>query len=256
MNFASLSRWPAIAVAATCSLVAAEPAAPPVSAPTPTPAVAPSGKVVNFQGVQIRELSETLFQVGAVRFDKAARCAFFQATVSQREGLAEYLLVTDSGKNYESVLETTIRPFDLHIAMLLLGVKPVENSTAAEPERLDSEYLKSTPPLKGDSVEISLSWKEGAKEHRIAGEELLINSQRKKPMNKGPWVYNGSILREGRFLADSGGSIMALVTDAAALINNPRPGHDDDHIWTVRTKALPPKDTVVEVAVKLLTPKR
>ena len=224
-------------------------------APTAPPSAPVSGKVFNFQGVQIRELSETLFQVGAVRFDKTARTASFSAKVVLREGLAEYLLVTDIGKNYESVLETTIRPFDLHVAMLLMGAKATENTRSSEPDRLDSEFLKTAPPLKGDSIEVSLSWKEGEKERRVAGEELLLNTQRNKPMSKGPWTYNGSILNEGRFLADTGGSIIALVTDPAALINNPRPGHDDDHVWTVRTKALPPNDAVVEVTIKLAAPK-
>jgi hypothetical protein len=36
------------------------------------------------------------------------------------------------------------------------------------------------------------------------------------------------------------------------LINNPRKGNDNDQIWAVNTKAVPPVKTPVEITITLL----
>jgi hypothetical protein len=64
-------------------------------------------------------------------------------------------------------------------------------------------------------------------------------------------IYTGSMFRDGHFLAQSEGAFAALVTYPAALINNPRKGSDDDLVWAVNTKAVPPVDTPVEIIITL-----
>ena len=81
--------------------------------------------------------------------------------------------------------------------------------------------------------------------------ELIFNGKSKSVLRTGDWVYNGSLLEGHSFLAQREGSIVSLVTDPEALINNAVPGHDDDTIWTVNTSSLPPADTPVEVIIKL-----
>jgi len=51
--------------------------------------------------------------------------------------------------------------------------------------------------------------------------------------------------------------MIALVTDPAALVNNPRVGNDDDQIWAVHKEVLPPRETIADLALKieLLGPK-
>jgi len=57
----------------------------------------------------------------------------------------------------------------------------------------------------------------------------------------------------GIFLAQREGSIVALIDDVDALANNPRPGNDNDQIWQIKSNALPPLNTPVEVTFKLET---
>ena len=202
--------------------------------------------------LHIRELSENLFQLGEVRFDKNTKSAMFPATASLREGLAEYLIVTETGKAYESVLQTTATPFHIHAAMLLLGVKASGTATMEPPQQIDAAYLEHAPKLTGDEVEITVAWNAGGKEHRVAAEELIRNPTHAGSKKTVPWLYTGSMLFEGKLLAQMEGSIAALVIDPAALINNPRPGNDDDHSWTVRTESLPPAGVTAEVTLRLL----
>jgi hypothetical protein len=68
-------------------------------------------------------------------------------------------------------------------------------------------------------------------------------------MGRGWWVYTGSIIVQNKFLAQMDGSIISLVTDPVALVNNIGPGHDNDLIWEPNAANLPPRDAPIEVTI-------
>jgi len=193
--------------------------------------------------------------IGKITVDKRERTIQFPATVNLANGMLEYLLVTNQGKTHESLFATTVSPFQMHVAMLLLGVKPTRETAQLPPEHLSMDYVKGAPESKGDEVDVLVSWKQGANEQKIHGEEWVNNSVSKAPMTKGPWIYTGSVLYNKQFLAQVDGSIVALVTDPVALINNPRPGHDDNTIWSVRSDKVPPVGTPVTITFQLAATK-
>ena len=193
----------------------------------------------------VTETAPGMFDVGNVKVDQNARTASFLAEVNMRDGLVEYLLVTESGKTHESVFTTKIDPANLHVAMLLLGAKGFAKKTSAPPGQIDASYLRKAPELGGEQVEIIVKWPG----HEARAEDFIF--KKNAPAARGFWVYNGSFILEGKFLARLDGSIIALVTDPAALINNPRPGHENDHIWSVRTEAMPSTNTAVEITLQL-----
>ena len=49
------------------------------------------------------------------------------------------------------------------------------------------------------------------------------------------WIYNGSQMNAEGFAAQQTGSIISLIDDPDALINNPLPRRDDDDNWQVGT---------------------
>ena len=81
--------------------------------------------------------------------------------------------------------------------------------------------------------------------------ELVFNTRSKSPLRKGDWVYNGSLMAGTSFLAQREGSIVSLVTDPEALINNAAAGHDNDTIWIPNTNSLPSATDSVEVTITL-----
>ena len=191
----------------------------------------------------IRQISPGVFEVGKVRLDKATRSVTFPAVVNMTEAIVEYLVVTGDGKVHESLLRTDTFPKDIHVAMLLLDVKGAgTNMVPADP-------LKRIP---GDPVSIEVSWKEKGKTKRVPAEKLIFNTQTKTNLSSGPWIYNGSHVENGILLADPEGSIVSLITDPFALVNNPRPGRDNDDLCEVDSKAVPALDTPAEVHITLL----
>jgi len=193
------------------------------------------------------EVNDHTFRIGGVTLDKLDRSVRFPATVNLREGAIEYFLVHESGKAYESLFTTKVNPYDIHLAMLLLGVKAPTEVTEAPPEQITMDTLKSSPAVKGDAVEVSVFYKN----QKLPAENFILNTQEGKEMTRGPWAYTSSVLYKGQFLAKTEGSIIALVTDPAALINNPRPGHDNDLIWNIATEKVPPAGTAVEICIQL-----
>jgi hypothetical protein len=202
----------------------------------------------------MREVSPGVYEIGKIHLDQKARTVRFPGLLNMKDGNLEYLLVTDQGNVHESLLVSDIQPNDLHFAMLLLGAKGSGEKASGEmpPGQIDAKYLKTAPPLKGDRINITVEWKAGDAVKTTPVEDWIVNTTRKKPMERGPWIYNGSMFNEGRFLAQLEGAFAALVTYPAALINNPRRGNDDDSIWIVNEKAVPAVKTPVDITIQLL----
>jgi len=218
---------------------------PPEQTPPPQ-AGAPSTAPV------MREVAPGILEYNGVRLDKKNRRISFPATVNQREGLIEYLLVNEKGKIHESLFATKVLPRDIHLALLLIGLKETANPNAPlPPMAIDTPYLQSAPKLKGTPVRLSVAWTHDEKRKEVPAEEWIFNLQTNRPMTPGPWTYNGSMVRDSVFLADQELSIVAVITDPTALVNNPRKGYDNDEIWQVREKSVPPLDTPVEISITL-----
>ncbi|MSR42509.1 MAG: hypothetical protein EXS29_01845 [Pedosphaera sp.] len=197
---------------------------------------------------QVQQIAPGLFQVGTVRLDKNKQTLSFPAHFHITEGLIEYLVVTTAGKLHESLLRTEAQPQHVQVSMLLLGAK------AAPADQIQQLLEKPNLAIPGAPVEIELRWKAGGKERSVRIEELVLNKKTKGPMPKGSFVFNGSRVFEGTFIAQRDGSIVSLITDADAQFNNPHPGREDDENFTIAKDKVPPKDTAVEVLIRLVKP--
>ena len=199
-----------------------------------------------------------VYRIGSVTLDKEARQVRFPAVVNQTSGAVEYLLVGSQGKTHESVLRTDAEPVQVHTAMLLLGVSsltakggpvPVQTPPAA----IDADYLATAKSPDGAPVTLLVRWQPagGGTPVTRSGESLVDNTRQHAPMSEGTWIYNGSYFSAGRFEVQAEKSFVAVITDPAALLNNPRPGHEDEEIWSAAADRLPPVGTIVEFIIQL-----
>jgi hypothetical protein len=210
--------------------------------PNAAPGVPPSS--VELTNSPIKDLGNGRFQLGKVILDKKARTVTIPTVVNMNSGLVEYFLVSNTGKLHESILRTEAEPYHIHVAMLLLGAK---GATAADP----ADFYDPRKPIPGDKVSLEATWQAGEKKMRTTADELVNNTQSKQTMSKGPWIFNGSQVIDGSFVAQREGSIISIMADPYALINNPRKGREDDEIWFASTNALPPLSAPVDVIVRL-----
>ena len=204
----------------------------------------------------MREVSPGVYEIGSIHLDKNTRSMTFPGKVNMAEGAIEYLICTPRGSTHESLLVTEVQPTDIHFAMLLLDAKGAgllaPAPADAPPEQINAEFLKKARELKGDHITISVKWKDAAgKERSVAVEDWVLNKKENKSAPRGPWLYTGSMFSDDKFLAQLQGAVASLVTNPAALINNPRKGHDDDRVWMVNVKSVPPIETPLSVTLQI-----
>jgi len=204
-------------------------------------------------GPMVERISDSVMKVGEVTLDKNTRTVTFPGSINLDHGTMEYLIVQDGGKTHESLLVTTAQPFQIHVAMLLLGAKiPPQNAKEPPPDAINLAYLQNAPKPQGPNVMIFVRWTVGGKTMAAHAEDMMFDDAAKKPMSRGAWTYNGSMMSEGIFLAQQDRSIAALVIDPSALINNERPDSDNDQVWSIRADKTPKAGTPVEISIQLL----
>ena len=206
----------------------------------------------------IKDLGEGRLQIGSVTVDSKQKSLTFPALVNMTTGLVEYLVVTTGGKVHESLLRTDAEPFHLHTAMLLLGLK---QSTNAETTAFFD--AKKQIPGAAISIDVTIPFPDAGK-YPIQNFVAYAESKRPVTIEDIPrWIYNGSRFAEALrksddsrseriFLAQKEGSIVSLIADPAALVNNPRPDRENDELWTLHTPKIPPVGTPVQVTFRLL----
>jgi hypothetical protein len=68
------------------------------------------------------------------------------------------------------------------------------------------------------------------------------------------WLYNGSTFDAFGFAAQREGSIISVIRDEAALVNNPASDRDNDKVHLPQAKLLPPEGWPVRVVMRLRAP--
>ncbi|MDY6837599.1 MAG: YdjY domain-containing protein [Thermodesulfobacteriota bacterium] len=187
----------------------------------------------------VRMIGPGEFEIGGVRILKKKERVEFPAAINMDEGLLEYLIVGASGKLHESLLRTEVKPYSVHIALLLLGLEGTTNPLGYQGEPREPE---------GDPVDIRVKWHDKGTLKEGPIEDWVLQGER--PMGKTHWVFTGSFVSEGVFMAEVEKSIVAIFHDPVALIDNPMPEGRSDEVWFVRKGAVPPPGTEVTVIIE------
>lgn len=203
--------------------LAALPAANPASAENP---------FTNTPPAIVRPAGPGIFEIGLARVDAFKREISFPAEVHMRQGQVEYLVVSAIGKLHESVLKTRAEPFHIHTAALLL---------------IGADETNHPPDV---AIEVEIE----GEATPAAG--LIRNTETSAPMNQPILRYQGSRTSEGVFLAQRDGSIVALIEDPDALVDNPGPDRKKDEIWEPFTAKLPPVGQPVRITLKFTQEKK
>ncbi len=231
----------AILLAVTVSAVAQEQPQPP----------AQGGKLQD--GEQIRQRIEqtgpTTYKIGDVQVDAASRQLVFSGEVNMATGLAEVVVCTLWGKLHESVIRTSAQPMDIHIGLLLLGLKDGGNPGWYVPPPLSTEKPREPVPA-GDKVNVFVRWQDSGQWQECRAEHLVLNLQSGESLPDTPWVFIGSYLdTEGGYVADYVGSILTNYHDRSSVLDCPlEQGQVDDYMY-VNSSLVPPVGTPVEIRI-------
>lgn len=164
----------------------------------------------------VERLGPGLVRVGNIRIDTGKKELAVQGFVNEVRVL-EFLANTKGGwKAYESALELETNAVNFNVACLLIGLDPA----GAVVSRFQFDPL----PPQGHPVEIFVEWDERGVRRRIRAEQLIYNRVTKQTLAEGPWVYTGSVFREGNvYAAENEGTLVGFMHTTAPIIESPRP---------------------------------
>ncbi len=225
-----------------------------ITPPTSEATEAESEQAKTEKKLEIVKVSEDIFDLGEIRINKKTREITFPATVeitgipdAKNQTIVEYVLVNPEGKIHESLFLTEIKPSHLNVAFKLLGYKESKHLFRVVNKNFQpqEEYEKATPEqIKESRFDMVIKWKGSdgkVVSHNI--NELIHNAETDKPMEAGPWVYGGSFIYQGKYVADLNKDLFAIFTDRGSIGNYAGEGREDDTLWFPNSKVMPPMGT-------------
>ena len=200
----------------------------------------------------ITRLDDGRMKIGEITFDPKTREIRFPAEVNMDEGLLEFVLVHRDGKIHESLLLTGISPTELNIAIKLLHYKASRELYLKldEDGSLGSEFESATAEEKeGSRMKLSFEWQDGGTTKTVSANDWISHATTEKPMPNAAWIYGGSFVADGKFVAESSGDIIAIFLSNAAMINFSGRDNRDDEVWLPHATRVPEVGTPVTVVL-------
>lgn len=223
----------------------------PKTLPAPDQPVAPAEPAV-------KELDADRLQVGEVIFNRKTREIRFPAAVNMSGGeLLEFALVHTNGKVHESLLVTDVPATQINVAFKLLRYPASAEfyGIVNKDGTMSNEFPKVADDVKADArVNIGLEWEEEGKTRTAKLNDWISHGTTGEQMPAADlWVYGGSGIERGKFLADTTGDYIAIFLSNAALINFSGKDNNSDEVWLPFPKRVPPLGTKVTV---IITPQK
>ena len=165
----------------------------------------------------VQKIREGVYRVGPIEVDTLKKELTVSGRANDNVTTLEFVANTIGGqKAYESAITIDTDAVTFNTALLLLGLDPARS-------RVPKMHFDPVAP-KGDPLEIWLDWNTPNGPRRARIEQLLYDERTKTTMSEGPWVYTGSTLVDGRYMADIDGVLIGFVHSPAPVIENPRAG--------------------------------
>ena len=176
----------------------------------------------------------SLAYLGAVCVDSATKTVTATGWVNQTDGAIELFACGPKGKVHECVFVLALNPIDLQAALLLAGLKGGEPMPA----------LGEGPP-QGSPVDIFVEWEADGEPRRERAESFVWQINENAVLPEAPWIFTGSMIKEGRFMGFAEESLVATYWDPYALINLNHPAGSDDDLLHSNPRLVPPYGTPI-----------
>ena len=185
------------------------------------------------------ELGNGMYKLGNIDLDRNKKIISMPGEMNMSYGLIELLACTKIGKRHESALIIDIQPIHLQTALILLGLE------FAGGVRYQGDPI--TP--KGGRVRIWVEWEADSETKRYRAEDLVFNRMKESHMEYTDWIFTGSRMNNGVFMAQAVGTLITTFRDPDAIIDNPLPEGADDTAYIVNSKIAPPKGTAIRMII-------
>jgi hypothetical protein len=158
----------------------------------------------------------------------------------------EFFCVTNGTNEHESVVRSPVKPSQLHLALVMLGLEP------GSPVQY-SEAAKKWLPPHGPPLQISIEYEQGGKTISIPAYRWMRDIKSKKPMPPMTWIFAGSrVMEDGKYAADVTGYVVSVVNFDLTLIDIPdlASNANESLQWERNPDLMPPAGTKVTMVIE------
>ncbi len=201
------------------------PVPPPVSAAPAVPQVAPASAAAPARA--FKRLPNGDIQLGKIRLHRKARVLSFPARLALAAGALEVLIATPDGRVYESLFSSPASPLHLQTMLYLLGLE-------------NGPRLPDAAGRRGDLVDLDVQWCDArGRKHRMPIERFILDRRTHRCMRRLGWVFTGSSIQNGKFLAETEGNLALLFSSGDTVLDCADPDATDDTLFSVNTAGIP-----------------
>jgi hypothetical protein len=127
----------------------------------------------------------------------------------------EFLAVMNNTNEYEAVVRTQAKPSNLHLGLLMIGLKP------GTPVHY-SESTKTWQPPTGPPVDIWFEYQKDGKTVKVPAYRWMRDVKTKKEATPMAWVFTGSKVQEdGSYAADTTGCLVGVINNELSVLDVP-----------------------------------
>jgi hypothetical protein len=127
----------------------------------------------------------------------------------------EFLAVMTNTNEYEAIVRTDAKPSDLHLALLMIGLKP------GEPVHY-SEAAKKWLPPSGPPVDIWFEYQKDGQAVKVPAYRWMRDVKTRKVAPPMLWVFTGSkVMDDHSYAADSTGCLVSVINNEYSVLDVP-----------------------------------
>ena len=193
---------------------------------------------------EISEINPGQFKFGQILIEKEIREFSLPAICNQTSGLIEYALVHDQGKTHESLFRTPVSPKLIHATFLLLKENP-------QPSFFKLMESRGADIAQIPTIQIFVEWEQNGTSYKEEINTMIKNQSAERMLSQNAFVFTGSKVIEGVYLAEEDGSIVAVYHDSRSTLNSRDEESNSDDVWLPYVEKMPPKELPVTIRFQL-----
>lgn len=151
-----------------------------------------------------------------VEFDAAKKQVRVECEMLAVDAPLEFFCCVKGTNDYEAMVRSEVKPSNLHLALLAIGLKP------GQPLQY-SEATKRWIPPQGPPLQIMMEYQKDGKTVSVPAWTWMRDVKTKKTAPPFTWVFTGSrIMENGNYAADSTGYLVSIVNFDLTVIDVPQ----------------------------------
>ncbi len=203
----------------------------------------------------LKQTAPGIYDLNGIQITAATREVRIPCTVLHQKLPIEYALCHEAGeKVHETILQTTVKPIQVQLALLLANYQPATKGILDKlPPKEERPYKdKDTEPQTpgANRLAIHCEWRDGGKTKKVPLSDFIQDiDKRKTPPDLDTWIFNGSIIDKDGFNAELTGNIISTYIDRTAIINSAAKGNHRDDLWISMPDNIPAEETKVTLII-------